>query len=143
VDLVLGGVTDAQPGQARTPPHDPEESKAKGGRQPWPTTCKPHGVTPHQVVLPVSRADEPTARAAATVAAWRVAEGDISPSGAVVTSVQRDPARAHVRIGFSDGTALDVAGERRVVVIAESAPRVMAIIQTARRAHQLFHTGSR
>jgi len=50
------------------------------------------------------------------VLAWRVSEGDVSPSGAWVVSVQRDPSRGHVRLGFSDGSALDVAGERRVMV---------------------------
>jgi hypothetical protein len=53
----------------------------------------------------------------ATVKAWQVSEGDLSPSGARVVSVQRDPSRGHVRIGFSDGRALDVAGERCVVIV--------------------------
>jgi len=53
----------------------------------------------------------------ATVTAWRLSEGDISPSGARVVSVQRDPSRGHVRVGFSDASSLDMAGERRVVVL--------------------------
>jgi hypothetical protein len=47
------------------------------------------------------------------VPAWRVNEGDVSPAGARVVSVQRDPTRGHVRIGLSTGGVLDVSGERR------------------------------
>jgi hypothetical protein len=53
----------------------------------------------------------------AAVLAWRVGEGDISPSGAQVVSVQRDPSRRRVRLGFSDGGVLHVAADRRVVVL--------------------------
>ncbi len=51
-----------------------------------------------------------------TVPAWRVNEGDMSPGGARVVSVQRDPARGHVRIGLSTGATLDLAGESRFLV---------------------------
>ncbi len=50
------------------------------------------------------------------VAAWRVNEGDVSPAGARVVSVQRDPTRGHVRIGLSTGGTLDVPGESRFLI---------------------------
>jgi len=53
----------------------------------------------------------------ATVPAWQVAEGDATPSGIAVVSVQRNAASGHVRIGLSNGTALIVAGERRLTVV--------------------------
>ncbi len=73
----------------------------------------------------------------ATVKAWHVSEGDRSPSGARIVSVQRDPSRGHVRIGFSDGNALDIAGERCVLVVL---PRQSGAIFLggARRARDLL-----
>ncbi len=73
----------------------------------------------------------------ATVSAWRVSEGDRSPSGAHVVTVQRDPSRGHVRIGFSDGSSLDLAGERRVLVVL---PRQSGAIflRGVRRARELL-----
>jgi hypothetical protein len=41
---------------------------------------------------------------------------DLSPAGARVISVQRDPSRGQVRIGLSTGRTIDVAGERRFLV---------------------------
>ena len=73
----------------------------------------------------------------ATVKAWQVSEGDRSPSGARIVSVQRDPSRGHVRIGFSDGNTLDIAGERCVLV---ALPRQSGAIflRGARRARGLL-----
>ncbi len=73
----------------------------------------------------------------AAVKAWQVSEGDRSPSGAEVVSVQRDPSRGHVRIGFSDGNALDLAGERCVPVVV---PRQSGAIflRAARRARDFL-----
>jgi hypothetical protein len=67
----------------------------------------------------------------ATVQAWQVSEGDRSPSGALVVSVQRDPSHGHVRIGLSDGNALDLAGERCVPVVLP------------KRSGAIFHRGAR
>jgi hypothetical protein len=53
----------------------------------------------------------------ATIPAWRVTEGDVSPSGAVVISVIRTVSTGSARIAFSNGTALTVPGERRVAVV--------------------------
>jgi len=73
----------------------------------------------------------------ATVKAWQVSEGDRSPSGARIVSVQRDPSRGHVRIGFSDGNTLDLAGERCVLV---ALPRQSGafFLRGARRARGLL-----
>jgi len=50
------------------------------------------------------------------VKAWHVAEGDLSPAGARVVSVHRDPSRGHVLIGLSNGRTVDVAGERKFLI---------------------------
>ncbi len=57
------------------------------------------------------------------VSAWSVAEGDRSPSGVSIVSVHRDPTRGKVRLGYSNGQELTVAGERKVVVVS---PRPVA-----------------
>jgi hypothetical protein len=64
------------------------------------------------------------------VSAWRVAEGDVSPSGLSIVSVHRDPSTGRVRIGYSSGESLTLAGERRVVVVS---PRPVPSI---------FHSGA-
>jgi len=71
----------------------------------------------------------------ATVRAWAVHEGDVSPSGLSVVSVQRDPSAGKVRIGYSDGQGITLTGERTVVVVA---PRPLAamFLHGVRRARQ-------
>ncbi len=56
------------------------------------------------------------------VAAWRVAEGDLTAGGARVISVVRNAATGHVHIALSTGETLDLAGTRSLM-IAERAPR--------------------
>jgi DNA-binding XRE family transcriptional regulator len=51
------------------------------------------------------------------VPAWRVAEGDVLLSGVSVMSVQWNAWRGRVRLGLSNGTGLDLAGERPVRVL--------------------------
>jgi hypothetical protein len=53
----------------------------------------------------------------ATVAAWRVTEGDQTPSGETVVSVVRTVTTGHVRIGLSNGGTLVCAGEWRLSVV--------------------------
>jgi len=61
----------------------------------------------------------------ATVRAWAVHEGDVSPSGLSVVSVQRDPSAGKVRIGYSDGQGITLTGERTLVTTA-TVPRPSA-----------------
>jgi len=58
----------------------------------------------------------------ATVPAWRVREGDVSPSGMRVVSVRRDLSRGRVHLGLSNGGVLMLAGERLVQVRVARAP---------------------
>jgi len=51
-----------------------------------------------------------------TVPAWHLAEGDLTPSGARIVSVTRDPSAGRVRIGLSTGNTLNVPGERLLQV---------------------------
>jgi len=76
----------------------------------------------------------------APVAAWRVQEGDLLPSGAIVTSVHRDPSHAKVRIGWSNGASLTVSGDRHVAIVVPDRTAT-ACIRGAQRARQLLHAG--
>jgi hypothetical protein len=59
------------------------------------------------------------------VRAWAVHEGDVSPSGLSIVSVQRDPSAGKVHIGYSNGQGITLTGERTLVVIT---PRPLAAI---------------
>jgi hypothetical protein len=72
------------------------------------------------------------------VSAWAVREGDVSPGGVVITTVQRDPSRGRVVIGYGNGQQLTLSGERRVVVVAPRRPVAGVFARGARRARALL-----
>jgi len=57
----------------------------------------------------------------ASLPAWRVNEGDQTPSGVMVVSVVRTVTTGHVQIGLSNGGTLLCAGERRLSVVLGTA----------------------
>jgi hypothetical protein len=75
------------------------------------------------------------------VPAWRVSRGDVSPSGARVVGVCRDESRGRVKIGFSDGSELDLAGERRVLVEIPRLSAGVRFVLAARRARRYLGRG--
>jgi hypothetical protein len=74
-----------------------------------------------------------------TVKAWSAQEGDLSPFGARVISVIRDPSVGKVRLGYSDGNSYTVSGERSIVVVQQPRQHPAIFVNAARRAREFWH----